>query len=257
MFFNVVYWNMHVSANPCYLQTIFFQSIVVFMKVLTVLYHMRIMWHLLAERSTVKQNSSYSYMIIGDTAQRPRLESTAEEKGLEPAHIDELQLPANQVAISLKASDVKHSAIGVAWSLCGKFSTIAALAEICNTLPGIRGYIANVSSLGVRVEHKHVALARQALQLPIGSPFRFMLRFGSVGFGPATVHVGSVRAVRLGSRGHWKSRVIKGSWVLPANMGTVWGPSKYSGTSLREFHLAKRHLIWRFPKMVVTTPFFF
>ena len=122
-------------------------------------------------------------MIVGDTAQRPRLESTAEEKGLEPAHIDELQLPANQVAISLKASDVKHSAIGVAWSLWGKFSTIAALAEICNTLPGIRGYIANVSSLGVRVEHKHLALARQALQLPIGSPFRFMLRFGSVRVG--------------------------------------------------------------------------
>ena len=45
-------------------------------------------------------------------------------------------------------------------------STIAALAEICNTLPGIRGYIANVSSLGVRVEHKHAALARQGWERP-------------------------------------------------------------------------------------------
>ena len=42
--------------------------------------------------------------------------------------------------------------------------------------------------------------------LQIGSPVQFMLRFGSVRvgprFGPATVHVRSVRAVRFGSRGY-------------------------------------------------------
>ena len=228
MFFNVVYWNMPVSANPCYLQTIFFQSIVVFMKVLTVLYHMRIMWHLLAERSTVKQIGSYSYDHWRHSTKR--LESTAEEKGLEPAHIDELQLPANQVAISLKASDVKHSAIGVACSLSwlwGKFSTIAALAEICNTLPGIRGYIANVSSLGVRVEHKHFALARQALQLPIGSPFRFMLRFGSVRVG-LTVRTcyGSCRFGSCGSIG------FAGTLKVSCNQG-VLGFTCQHGYSMR------------------------
>ena len=34
------------------------------------------------------------------------------------------------------------------------------------TLPGMRGYVANVSSLGVRVEHGHSSLARAALQQP-------------------------------------------------------------------------------------------
>ena len=50
----------------------------------------------------------------------------------------------------------------------------------------------------------HVRIMRYLL--PIGEPVQFLVRFGSVRFfvlvsrfGPATVHVGSVRGVRLGS----------------------------------------------------------
>ena len=50
----------------------------------------------------------------------------------------------------------QEAGVSVLWS---KFSTIAALAEICNTLPGIRGYTANTQSLGVRVETQRLALA--------------------------------------------------------------------------------------------------
>lgn len=47
---------------------------------------------------------------------RTRWESSAECPGLEMAFVDEVKLPANQAAIVLKAAEVKHGAVGMAFA---------------------------------------------------------------------------------------------------------------------------------------------
>ena len=51
----------------------------------------------------------------------------------------------------------------IIWS---KFDTISALSLVANTLSGIHGFVATKGSIGVRVDLKHITIARQALQKP-------------------------------------------------------------------------------------------
>lgn len=56
-----------------------------------------------------------------------------------------------------------ESNVTILWSSC---TTIAAMKQTAGTLQGILGYVANQSSLGVRVQTAHLAAARQALSRP-------------------------------------------------------------------------------------------
>ena len=47
-----------------------------------------------------------------------------------------------------------------------KLTTTQELTTVCNTLKGIKGFIANQQSLGVRVEMSCIAAARSVLQMP-------------------------------------------------------------------------------------------
>ena len=54
--------------------------------------------------------------------------------------------------------------VSLLWSK--KVTNTQDLLTICNTLKGIRGFIANQQSIGVRIEKSGIAAARAALQLP-------------------------------------------------------------------------------------------
>ena len=116
--------------------------------------------------------------------------------------------------------------IALLWT---KFATIAALAETCKTIPGVRGYIANASSLGVRVETQHLALARQALQLPsakisainqnIAGKFTYALQGFAVGTSAKAV-TEMMNTTRDESK--WKPWVIIPTRHVPASNHCTW-----------------------------------
>lgn len=92
-----------------------------------------------------KVRNKLARTLHGNTVQHTRWESAAEHRGLELAHVNELQLPPNQAAIILKSFEVRRRAIGIAFanaaflesklSVCGgKFLVLITPGRLTSSL---------------------------------------------------------------------------------------------------------------------------
>ena len=66
--------------------------------------------------------------------------------------------------VSAASPPTVENNVSLLWS--NKVTNTQDLLTICNTLKGVRGFIANQQSIGVRIEKSGIAAARAALQLP-------------------------------------------------------------------------------------------